>query len=336
MKQNHTHLDELLENIKNNKGKRILIVGDIILDHYLYGNVERISPEAPVPIVRIEAEEYKLGGAANVANNIISLGGIVLLVGIVGDGQEGNILKRLLGEKGIENVLIEIKEVPVIEKTRIIAQSQHLLRIDREDDSKDLSPHLKEVVREFCYESSCVVVSDYGKGSVGKSILDVLENCPSKVLIDPKMRNYINYKGPFLITPNKKEAEEMSGIKIVDKESIIKAGFKIIKNTRASNLLITLGGKGMVLFEDSGNRVVHLPAMARKVYDVTGAGDTVLSGIALGLSKGASLLDCCIFANICAGIVVGKMGTSTPLWGEIIEDGKKWSSYFKIEVWKSN
>ncbi|GAB6886597.1 D-glycero-beta-D-manno-heptose-7-phosphate kinase [Desulfothermus okinawensis JCM 13304] len=305
-----------------------------MLDHYQYGAVERISPEAPVPVVKIEKEEFKLGGAANVANNIKKLGGDPYLLGVVGNDRAGDVLIDLLFENKIHNTLIKIENHPTTTKTRILAKSQQLLRIDKESTSEDHSHKLLQVLHEILPTFQLVIVSDYGKGTIGKDVLLLLQNSKAKVLIDPKERNYSFYKKPFIITPNKKEAEGFSGIRITDKESLIEAGRKIIEKTECYNLLITLGKQGMVLFENQGNFVYHLPTLARKVYDVTGAGDTVLSALAYGLSKKIDIVKSCIFANICAGIVVGKMGTSFPEWDEIQSDSRIWDNQMKITLWQ--
>jgi len=311
----------------------ILVIGDIMLDHYLFGNVERISPEAPVPVVHIESEEYKLGGAANVANNIKKLYGKTYLMGVVGEDLNGNILEKLLRDNNISNTLLKKKNYTTTTKTRIIAKSQQLLRIDKELTSVDYSGELAKLVKKVMDNYKVIVISDYGKGAIGSPLLKTLHCSSSFILIDPKPKNFQNYREPYIITPNKKEAEIFSGIQINGKQSLLKAGDIILKKTGAHNLLITLGEDGMVLFEDQGKVVLHLPALGRKVYDVTGAGDTVLSALALGLAKEMSLLESCIFANICAGIVVGKRGTAFPTWDEIFLNSNKWNEYLKITQW---
>ena len=325
---------DLLTLAHKKKSAPILVIGDVMLDHYQYGRVERISPEAPVPVVHIESEEFKLGGAANVANNINKLNGKTYLMGVIGEDRNGRILEKLLCDNNISNTLLKKKDYTTSTKTRIVAKSQQLLRIDRELTSVDYSGELAEIVKKVMNNYKVIVISDYGKGAIGKPLLDTLVQSSSLVLIDPKQKNFLTYKEPYIITPNKKEAENFSGIHIDGKQSLLKAGYTILKKTGAYNLLITLGQEGMVLFKNQGEIVLHLPALGRKVYDVTGAGDTVLSAIALGLSKKMSLLESCIFANICAGIVVGKRGTAFPTWDEIFLNSNKWQDYLKITQWK--
>ncbi len=335
MKQipNKHSLPSLIEKIKKISSVPIAVIGDVMLDHYIYGKVERVSPEAPVPILNIEYEKYIPGGAANVVNNLHSLGASGYLIGIVGKDREANILKELLKKRGIDFNLIEQDDFITITKTRLIAKNQQLLRMDKEKFFFKKPHKLKNVLTNILGNYKVIVVSDYGKGTISKGILEILRNSNSKILIDPKKRNYNFYKDCYLITPNKKESEELSGIEINTEKDILKAGYKIINKTNTKNLLITLGSKGMVLFENQGQKITHLPAMARNVFDVTGAGDTVIATIALGLAKGLSLLESSIFANICAGVVVSKVGTSVPTWEELEPSNGKWNKYLKIESW---
>lgn len=335
MKQipNNTSLPLFISKIKNLQTSPIAVIGDVMLDHYIYGSVERISPEAPVPILNVEYEKYTLGGAANVANNLRSLGASTYLVGIVGKDKESTILKNLLQSQKINFNLIEDEDYVTITKTRLIAKNQQLLRIDREKITPVKTKNIRGLLSNISDTYKIIVVSDYGKGTITKSILDYLTETKRKILIDPKKRNYEYYKNIYLITPNKKEAEELSEIRITDEKDVVKAGLKIIQKTNSQNLLITLGSRGMVLFEKQGEIITHLPALARNVYDVTGAGDTVMASIALGLAKGISLLESCVFANICAGIVVSKLGTSVPTWEELEPSNGMWNQYLKIESW---
>ncbi len=326
-------LKDIVSQVKERPSASILVVGDIILDHYQYGKVERISPEAPVPIVLIQNEEYKLGGAANVANNLSALGEHPHLIGVVGKDLDAKEIEGLVKQKTIPCNLISSDKCPTIKKTRIIAQNQQVLRLDREVSNTSHWDIVYPVLSKFKDKFELIIISDYGKGVVGRELLEELSNWKTLLLIDPKKRNFNNYKGCFLLTPNRKEAEELSGVVLNNRESIIEAGRLILKKTNAENLLITLGSEGMVLFESGGGDVFHLPAISRRVFDVTGAGDTVLSAIALGLSKGLSLIESCVFANICAGIVVGKVGTSVVLWEDIEPLNGKWESYLKLNKW---
>ncbi len=327
-------LNNIMKKLSQNTPSPVLVVGDIILDRYQHGEVERISPEAPVPVVRVIKEEFRLGGAANVANNIKALGGRVEIIGAVGKDYGGDVVKGLLRSLKIEASLVELEEYPTIEKTRIIARRQQVVRVDKEQASIEDLLYLRArgLLEKIKNWNGVIVISDYGKGFLGRKSLSEIFGSGRCTIVDPKQRNFSNYYAPYLITPNKKEGEELSGMSMGSKEEILGAGRNIIKRMRCKNLLITLGPKGMVLFE--GKEIYHLPSYAREVFDVTGAGDTVVGVVALGLAAGLSLLESCIFANFCAGKVVGKVGTATVGWKEIEEDATKWKGYLKVKRWE--
>jgi len=288
--------------------KKILVIGDLILDKYLWGEVERISPEAPVPVVDVKKETVNLGGACNVAWNISSLGANSYIVGIVGKDENGQLLKSLLLEKGIKPVLIEDENRPTTEKTRVIAVSQQLLRIDKESKEKlnenikkDIIRKVKEIIENF----DAVLISDYGKGVISREIIELVISSGKPVFVDPKPSNFSLYEGITIMTPNKKEAYE--SIKASRNSSVEEVGKDIMKILKMDYLLITLGGEGMMLFEK--DKIMKIPAKAKKVFDVTGAGDTVISVLSVAKSAGATWEEAAYLANYAGGWVVGEIGT---------------------------
>ena len=297
------------------QGHPVLVVGDVMLDEYQTGTVERISPEAPVPVVRIESERYTLGGAANVAWNIRSLGGTPQLIGICGEDRAGRHLQQLLDGHGVAHHLIPSRGRNTTVKTRILAQGQQIVRIDRETtDSVDdrAASALLDHIQRIGGGHGVVLVSDYGKKVVTQQLLQALRETGSeqqRILVDPKVRNFDLYRDVHCLTPNAQEAGQAAGLRISSREDVVTAGSRILKQTRARNLLITLGGQGMALFQDDGP-IWHIPTAARNVYDVTGAGDTVIATLALALSAGLGTLTGSIVANFAAGLVVAQVGTA--------------------------
>ncbi|WP_457641991.1 D-glycero-beta-D-manno-heptose-7-phosphate kinase [Persephonella sp.] len=297
--------EKILKKFPENK---ILVVGDLILDKYLWGEVERISPEAPVPVVDVKKETVNLGGACNVAWNISKLDGQVYIAGVVGDDMNGKILEELLIEKNIKPILIKDKNRPTTEKTRIIAVSQQLMRIDREKKdalSSKVQNRLISSIKEIVDKIDSVVVSDYGKGVVTKKIMDFIKQTGKPVFVDPKPSNFKLYRNITIMTPNRKEAYEC--VKMDRNKPVEKVGKEIMKKLNIKDLLITLGAEGMALFTDG--KVIKIPAKARKVYDVTGAGDTVISVLAMAKTSGANWTEAASLANYAAGYVVGEIGT---------------------------
>ena len=297
----------------------VLVVGDIILDQFIWGKVSRISPEAPVPVVEVQEETFLLGGAANVVNNILSLGGRSLLCGVIGNDEFGKKLLDSLGDKGISNKGIIIqKDGRTTLKTRVVAdRGQQVVRFDRENNEQldqKLRERLLQFIRSHLGEVDSVILSDYGKGVLSEDLIrEINEGAKGEgrmVVVDPKMDNFDYYKGMTLITPNKFEAEIASGVKIVDEESLNRAGEILQDRFRSQAVLITLGEEGMTLFE-RGKQAVNIPTVAKEVYDVTGAGDTVVAVITLAKAAGASFTEAAEIANYAAGIVVGKVGTAT-------------------------
>jgi len=301
---------KLISNLDRIKGRKLLVIGDIMLDHYQWGEVSRISPEAPVPVVYVEKETYSLGGAGNVAKNIKSLGGEPVLISVAGDDEQCREIKKLLKEEEIENTIIVSKKRKTTVKTRVIGNSQQIVRVDKEN-SNELDPELLSEIKHEIQNKifgEYILVSDYGKGMVNRDTLSMLRDY--KVVLDPKTKNFKEYKNLFLMTPNKKEAEEGSNTRISSNQDIINTGKKLMKARNLENLLITVGPKGMVLFKSS-REILHFPTSARKVYDVTGAGDTVIATMGICLQSGYSLQDACMTANYAAGQVVGQVGTAS-------------------------
>jgi rfaE bifunctional protein kinase chain/domain len=286
------------------------VIGDIILDKYLWGDVERISPEAPVPVVDVKKETVSLGGASNVANNIASLDAKAYMIGVVGDNENAKIIENLLKSKNINPVLIKDKSRPTIEKTRIIAVSQQLLRIDREDRSKlstEIEDKIIDEIKDIKDKINAFIVSDYGKGVITQRIMDFIKSLNKPIFADPKPSNYQLYKNTTILTPNKKEAYE--SIKVDKNTDLEFVGRKIMSDLELNQLLITLGGEGMALFEN--DKILRIPTKAKKVFDVTGAGDTVISVLTLARLAGGTWEESASLANTAAGYVVGEIGTAT-------------------------
>lgn len=309
-------LKQLHRAISSLSGKKVMIIGDVMLDQYIFGAVERISPEAPVPVVRVEREECRLGGASNVARNIVALGGTCLLMGFLGDDREGRRMKRLLDEHGINDRCLVEPSRPTTTKTRIIAQQQQVVRIDRESFItpclESRAAMLKSISKEI-ESCSVIIISDYGKGLVTKEFMaEIQAVCRMQkhqpmILVDPKPKNYVAYQGVDLLTPNTKEAGIEGGESSL--ENIAGVGQKLRERLQSKQLLITLGAGGMMLIE-SQNTAVYIPTTAQKVYDVTGAGDTVIAVLGLALAAGLSTLEGCLLANYAAGLVVGQVGAA--------------------------
>ncbi len=294
---------------------RIFVIGDVMLDIFLYGKVNRISPEAPVPVVNITHEKKLPGGAANVALNLRELGVSVTLLGLIGGDEEGKFLENYLHNRQINTFLINDGR-PTTVKTRIIAGSQQVVRVDKEvshnlSDKKEakIINYLEKHINDF----DGIIISDYAKGMITRKLIKkVVELCKKNdkiITVDPKIENFYHYKEVTTLTPNNKEASTATGIEIKDEKSLIKCGNHILKKLNAKSLIITRGEKGMTIFENS--EVEHLPALAKEVFDVTGAGDTVISVVSSMLALKAPLKVAAVLSNIAAGIVVGKIGTAT-------------------------
>jgi rfaE bifunctional protein kinase chain/domain len=303
--------------ISNFKHKNILVVGDLILDHYVFGKVDRISPEAPVPVVRAHRENFVCGGSANVGLNLVSLGGRASICGVVGLDHFGNVLMGLVEKGNIGTRLLVRERIrPTTLKTRIIAQHQQVVRLDWEsveplsiDINRQLMLRIKKQISKF----DAVIIEDYGKGVINPAFIsDLVRLCTEKkkiVTVDPKEEHFDLYQNVTSLTPNLKEAQNAVNMKIKSKEEIPLLGEMILNKLHPASLLITLGEDGMILFADG--RTHHIPTAALEVFDVTGAGDTVIATFTLALSCAATFYEAAVIANYAASIVVGKLGAAT-------------------------
>ena len=317
----------LAERVAGFANAKVLIIGDIMIDEYLMGSAERISPEAPVPVVHVRADRHVLGGAGNVAKNVRTLGGAPKIITVAGAGMGADLLQALLDSEDIDHDIQQIGTRKTTRKTRILASNQQMIRIDREDTSRisgeDLDGFMHRI--EGCIsEYEVVIVSDYGKGIVSEEFMarlsalcDAQENKP-KIFVDPKTPNFHLYQNVFILTPNAKETSEGAKLPVESKEEILAAGKEIFSILGCDKLLTTLGPLGMALFDDE-ETVWHVPTMAQEVFDVTGAGDTVIATAALALASGCSLIDSCVLANYAAGVVVGQVGAASVTPEELVE-----------------
>jgi D-glycero-beta-D-manno-heptose-7-phosphate kinase len=308
-------IEELVQKFKKTT---LLVVGDIMIDEFIWGTVSRISPEAPVPVVAVIHEDLMLGGAANVVHNVHSLGGRVLLAGVIGDDQMGDKIKGLMTEQKINTggLIVEAGRRTTV-KTRIVAHSQQVVRFDRESEGP-ISTKSQESILRYIEKNwkkvDGIIVSDYGKGLIIPDLMDFVihrkKDDGKLVAVDPKMNNFDLYTGATIVTPNRQEAEAAAGKQIKNKETLVEVGKGLLELFASQAILITRGEEGMVLFEREGE-VIKVPTVAKEVYDVTGAGDTVISTLTLALAAGCTFPEAAVVANYAAGIVVGKVGTAT-------------------------
>jgi D-beta-D-heptose 7-phosphate kinase/D-beta-D-heptose 1-phosphate adenosyltransferase len=307
------------------QGKRIIVLGDVMLDQFIWGRVRRISPEAPVPVVEVERQTTALGGAGNVVSNLVALGAFPVPLTTVGDDSEAEQLRAAFRalRVGIDGIVVDGTR-PTTLKTRIIAHNQQVVRADRESKTAITALVEEQVINSFRSQlegADAVVVSDYGKGLLTPRVLhDALTEARRrgvKVCLDPKSRNFSYYQPVTVITPNNQEAAESSGINIFDEESLSEAGRKILGSLDCKAVLITRGEEGMSLFTDEST-IKHIPTVAREVYDVTGAGDTVIATLAAALASGGDFTEAAVLANHAAGVVVGKVGTATVTRDELL------------------
>lgn len=324
------------------KGKRIVVIGDVMLDHYINGDVRRISPEAPVPIVEFSSEKYLPGGAANVARNLATLGAKVQLLGAVGNDEHARTLKAALKADGMgDGGLLTVAGRPTTVKTRVLASHQQILRVDRE--SRESLPaaakaRLARTLKQACKGAAAIIVADYAKGVIDQETLNAVFAAGRKagvpVCVDPKPSRPLKLKGAALLTPNRKELFELAGMtdqpvdgkpvdgKPVDGRRLQRAIARVKELYAPGLLLVTLGEAGMLLVED-GQPARHLPTAARAVYDVTGAGDTVIAAFVLAQAGGAAAVEAATFANLAAGVVVGKLGAATVTTRELADVTEK-------------
>jgi rfaE bifunctional protein kinase chain/domain len=319
--QRHIPFDELLAQFPRRK---ILVLGDIMGDEYISGTVSRISPEAPVPVLEVEEESIRLGGAANVVANIRALGGQADLIGVVGADALGERLIQEIERIGVKSdgVVIDRSRRTTM-KTRVVARGHHVVRFDREStEALDDGVHgrLEKIVQDRLDHVDALIISDYGKGVVSGRILEeVLPLARTRgvlTVVDPKINHFELYRQVTVLTPNHREAAASWGRPVKSEEEVIAAGRHLVDMLKAQAVLITRGGKGMSLFEEDG-RVSHIPAAAKEVFDVTGAGDTVVGAMALALGSKATMVEAAQISNYAAGVVVGKRGTATVSLAEV-------------------
>jgi len=319
-------IDKLKSIISKFSDAKVLVIGDLILDEFVWGEVSRISPEAPVPVVWVKSESFMPGGAANVANNTASLGAVTYIAGVVGSDERAGILKEGLIEKGINvDGVITDDGRPTTLKTRVVANHQQVVRIDREKIEGISSSALDKIiiyVKGIIDQMDAIIIEDYGKGVISarllKEILTIAKKRGKIITVDPKEEHFSYYKGVTAITPNHHEAAQAIGIKAKDSQSILKIGKAFLKKLNCEGVLITLGENGMQLFQKNG-AVTHIPTVAQEVFDVSGAGDTVISAFTLALALGVDMKDAAYVSNIAAGIVVGKVGIAVITQKELIE-----------------
>ncbi len=316
---------------------RVLVIGDLIMDHFIWGRVRRISPEAPVPVVEVDSEDLMLGGSANVANNIRSLGSDPFLTGVVGSDNDGDNFIRELKARGIDPEGIVTDSLrPTTIKTRVIAHHQQVVRFDREEQDRIRVATTAKViayVKKAVKASDVVVISDYAKGLITEELInetkDICKKYERPIVVDPKVEHFDYYKGAAIVTPNNVEASIASGIEIEDEPTLKVAGKLLYDRLGCEALLITRGEHGMSLFEKGSD--THIPTVAKEVFDVSGAGDTVVGVIALSLAAGADFKEAAVLANFAAGVVVGKVGTATLTQVELKDAVTK-----GLEAWPKN
>ena len=311
--------------LRRMRGRRVVVLGDVMLDEFLWGKVARISPEAPVPVVEVTDHSDRLGGAANVASNVRALGGESALIGVVGDDAAGGRIRQQAEAAGLGNRLVSATDGrPTTLKTRIIAHHQQVVRADRERaadvDAATEAALLSELAAALpgC---GAVIVSDYQKGVVTarlmRRLVALARSAGVPVLVDPKVRHFGFYRGATLVTPNQAEAEQAAGRRIRNDADLLEVGRRLLERLRGEALLITRGEHGLSLFQ-RGRRPAHVATAAREVYDVTGAGDTVIATLALALAARARVPEAAVLANHAAGVVVGKLGTASAAPEEIL------------------
>ena len=310
--------------IKLNKKPNILVIGDLMIDHYLWGSCDRISPEAPVQVVNVKKESSVLGGAGNVINNLVTLGSVVDVISVIGNDSVANELKSLLEKIDVptSNLVVENNR-KTSKKSRLIASQQQVLRYDMEsidDINENSHKQIIQTLEKNIDKYSSIILSDYGKGvlttNLTKEIIKIANKNSIKVLVDPKGKDYSKYKGSYTLTPNKKEAMEATNIDIKDESSLIEALKSLKTQCSLEVSLVTLSEQGIAIFDDE---LTIKPTVAREVYDVTGAGDTVIASIAFALGNNLDIKDSIYFANLAAGVVVGKIGSATTTLDEIYE-----------------
>ncbi|MEO0246681.1 MAG: bifunctional ADP-heptose synthase [candidate division WOR-3 bacterium] len=327
-------MKEILHQIKKFKELKGVVIGDLMLDIYSFGRVDRISPEAPVPVIKIEREEYRAGGAANVASNLKALGAEVSLVGIIGEDENGRILLDLLKSKGIDtsNLLIK-KRTRTIVKNRFISKGQQLLRVDHEDGAhptRTQKDSIIDIVSKLSQKVNFIIIEDYNKGLLSSNLYrEIIKNSKAPIFIDPKFEYYSAMKNAFLIKPNFDEFRRATRLHNI-RGNIFKHLESFRKRLNAKNLVVTKGEDGMFITSDTV--AYHIPSLHRNVYDVTGAGDMVISILALSMSSGLNLIESSILATIAAGIEITKLGAEPITPEELLEEIQRSYERLKREI----
>ncbi len=317
-----------LEIINNFERAGVLVVGDIMVDHFIWGKVSRISPEAPVPVVDVQKDSILLGGCANVLNSIYAMGGKVYVAGVIGADNIGKLLLEELRQREIETsgIVVE-KGRPTTLKTRIVAHGQQMVRFDQESRKPipgNSTRKILEYVKSLRKKIGAVVISDYSKGVISRELVEgigkIVQDAKIYICLDPKQSDFSIYEGAYVITPNHHEAQRAAGMEITDENDLRQVGEALLGKHNFQALLITRGEEGMSLFERGHNNITHtnFSAQAKEIYDVTGAGDTVIGVLALSLAACANLREATCLANHAAGIVVGKVGTATVSQEELL------------------
>ena len=305
-------LTDIFTKIKDTK---IIVIGDLMLDRYIWGTVGRISPEAPVPVVEVQSESSRLGGAANVAHNITTLGATAIPIGIVGDDQFGAVVRDFMGQitSTSEGIITDSSRITTV-KSRVIAHGQHVVRTDRESKtpiSAKICDRIIEFLETVIDEAHAIIFEDYNKGLITsrliKKVLALAADKKKPVMVDPKFNHFFDYQGVAVIKPNRREAEEVLGLRMDSEEAVMKVGGKLLERLNCENVLLTLGEDGMYLFQKSGE-VTHVETKARKVHDVSGAGDTVIGTFAVVIAAGANPQEAATLANYAAGLVCEEVG----------------------------
>jgi rfaE bifunctional protein kinase chain/domain len=317
---------------KKSKGRKIAIIGDVMLDKYVYGTISRVSPEAPVPVVDIDKTEFRLGGAANVANNIKALEAEPVLIGVIGNDYDSKHYLDVMKSLGLSTVgIIKDNNRPTTAKTRVIAHSQHVLRVDSEVKD-DITAATKKKILDYLGKNiklfAAVILQDYNKGVLTKELIfqaiSIARKNNKPVYVDPKFHNFFEYKDVTVFKPNRKETADILAMKIDGETSVKEAGRKLMDKLNCEYLVLTRGEKGMMLFDKEKNKTVilNIPTKARKVADVSGAGDTVISTIAVMLAGGANIIEAVMLANQAAGIVCEEVGI-IPIYKKALIDSYK-------------
>ena len=319
-----TGLEKLNKTVSRFSGAKVLVIGDLILDEFIWGDSSRISPEAPVPVVLVGRESMMPGGAANVASNISSIGAKAYLAGVIGRDAHGRELETILKQRNVDlEGVISDPGRPTTLKTRVVARHQQVVRIDRESakplaelQNRELLSFIKSKIKEV----DGVIIEDYGKGVITPGLLKEIVPLARKhrkiITVDPKEEHISYYKGVTAITPNRKEAEAMGGIKAKDDPSLDKLGKSLLERLKLQAALITLGENGMRVFE-RGGKITQIPTIAQEVFDVSGAGDTVIATFTTALCAGAKMIEAAHISNFAGGIVVGKVGVASTSQAEL-------------------